>query len=86
MKFTWSCSGDTMPGGFMSDVLGYFVFLKPVISNGMILWHWTIQSGGGWNWLGGKDVKIHAEGQDVTVGFAEKSIVTELENLGVEFE
>jgi hypothetical protein len=75
-----------MPGGFVSDVLGYLVFLKPEISHGIILWHWTVQSGGGWNWLGGAEVKVHSEGRCPTVGTAEEDILEALQNLGVEFE
>jgi hypothetical protein len=39
MEITWTRSGATTPGGFVSDLLGYRFFLKPEISQGIILWH-----------------------------------------------
>lgn len=38
----------------------YLCFMKPIVTDGSLLWEWSIQSGGGWTGRGGPDVHRHA--------------------------
>lgn len=60
--------------GFSIQRQGYLCFIEPVARADMILWAWSVQSGGGWAWRGGEEVVTHAKGEAWSVDSADAAI------------
>ncbi|WP_432263274.1 DUF7673 family protein [Cupriavidus sp. TMH.W2] len=70
-KSVWEVADN---GAFSRQIEGYLCLIQPVMENGHLSWHWFIQSGGGWTWRGGEEVKEHAQGKEYSPRYAEESI------------
>lgn len=71
------------PGGFVAEVDGYLCFVSPVVDGSLIVWAWTIQSGGGWGARGSGPIVKHSTGTALTAQFAADEILEELKALAV---
>lgn len=69
-------------GAYAKQINGYLCFIEARMEGGHIWWHWFIQSGGGWTWRGGEDVKQHAHGKEYSPKYAEQAIKQWFENGG----
>ena len=72
--------------GFVAEVDGYLCFIIPAVDGGQLVFNWSVQSGGGWTFRGGRNITKHAMGQALTVSHAIDSIAGALLDLGVELE
>jgi len=48
---------------------GYLCFIEPMVERGQLGWRWYVQSGGGWAWRGGEEVKRVAEGENTSASY-----------------
>ena len=70
-KSAWEVADNN---AFARQINGYLCFIHPVVEDSRIWWRWFIQSGGGWAWRGGEEVRQHAHGKEYSPRYAEASI------------